>query len=166
MSSTPTSPSVETATESENADATEAPPQRTEEPDPRLLRALADLDNLRKRYEARLAQAAEEERRRVTALWFPVIDDLERALHHVVDDSMVEGLRAVYQKALAVLASIGFEPFHDVEVPFDPTRHEAIGTVDSEREPGTVVAVIRPGWTHHGVVVRPAHVFVARPPTG
>ena len=168
MSSTPTSPSVETASEHENeiADAPETTPQGTEEPDPRLLRALADLDNLRKRYEARLAQAAEDERRRVTALWFPVVDDLERALHHVVDDAMVEGLRAVHQKALAVLASIGFEPFDDVGVPFDPARHEAIGTVDSEREPGTVVAVIRPGWAHQGVVVRPAHVLVARPPTG
>jgi molecular chaperone GrpE len=164
MSSTPTSPSVES--ENEVADATKTTQERTEEPDPRLLRALADLDNLRKRYEARLAQAAEEERRRVTALWFPVIDDLERALHHVVDDSMVEGLRAVHQKALAVLASLGFEPFDDVGVPFDPARHEAISTVGSEREPGTVVAVIRPGWMHHGLVVRPAHVFVARPPTG
>ncbi|MGZ6095548.1 MAG: nucleotide exchange factor GrpE, partial [Polyangiales bacterium] len=53
-----------------------------DDPDPRLLRALADLDNVRKRYERRLADAAFDEQSRVLSLWLPVVDDLERALEH------------------------------------------------------------------------------------
>src|SRR3954453_5813246 len=113
MSSTPTSPSAD-------VEATEEVAPSRDEPDPQLLRALADLDNLRKRYERRLAEAADEERRRVTSLWLPIVDDLERALDHVDDDAgamsagamsagamsagamsagaMSEGLRAVYDE--------------------------------------------------------------------
>src|SRR6185295_2836894 len=56
MSSTPTAPSVDTG--APDVAASESP--RHAEPDARLLRALADLDNLRKRYEARLAHEAED----------------------------------------------------------------------------------------------------------
>jgi molecular chaperone GrpE len=158
MSSTPTSPSVDTG--APDVAASDSP--RHDEPDARLLRALADLDNLRKRYEARLAHEAEDERRRVVARWFPVVDDLERALQHVGDDPLTEGVRAVYEEALAVLASLGFEPFDDVGAPFDPARHEAVGTMDLDTEPGRIVAAVRSGYTHGDTIARPAQVIVSR----
>src|SRR5438477_5871051 len=87
------------------ADGVESGDQRepgNSEPDPQLLRALADLDNLRKRYERQLASASRTERERVTSLWLAVVDDLERALQHSdgEDGPMAEGLRAVYEQAI------------------------------------------------------------------
>jgi len=50
------------------------------------LRALADLDNLRKRCAAQTRSAADEARAQVARQWLPVIDDLERALEHAEAD--------------------------------------------------------------------------------
>ena len=143
--------------------APETQPSETE-PDPRLLRALADLDNLRKRFERQLASASQTERERVTSLWLPVVDDLERALAHADDEGgpMVEGVRAVYEHAMSLLARLGFARFDDVGKPFDPARHEAVGAIDADAPPGSIVATVLPGYEHGDHVVRPARVVVAR----
>ncbi|HEV7526825.1 MAG TPA: nucleotide exchange factor GrpE [Acidimicrobiia bacterium] len=139
------------------------------EPDPQLLRVLADLDNLRKRYERRLAAEAAAERGRVVASWLPIVDDLERALEQSKGEggaptaALGEGLRAVYEHALAVLDRLGFARFDDVGRAFDPARHEAVATVAADEAPGTVTAAVRPGYETPHEVVRPARVVVARP---
>jgi molecular chaperone GrpE len=135
-----------------------------DEPDPLLLRALADLDNVRKRYERRLATAAEEERLRVLSLWLPVVDDLERALQHSEGDParVIEGVRAVYDHAVALLAGLGLQRFDDVGRKFDPERHDAVGVVNADAPAGTVVATAQAGYENHGATVRPARVVVAQ----
>jgi molecular chaperone GrpE len=45
---------------------------------------------------------------------------------------------------------------------FDPHRHQAIGTVDSDAEPNTVVQVLQKGYLLHDRVIRPALVMVAK----
>jgi molecular chaperone GrpE len=135
--------------------------------DPRLLRALADLDNVRKRYERRLADAAFDEQSRVLSLWLPVVDDLERALEYAGDDTqMIAGVRSVYEHALAILARLGVTRFADVGEQFDPVRHEAVGTLDTAAAPGEIVAVAQPGYLRDGVTMRPARVVVTRPLDG
>ena len=154
-------------TESQTHDTPPAADAVQSEPDPQLLRALADLDNLRKRYERQLATASRTERARVTSLWLPVIDDLERALQHTDDGDggpMAEGLRAVYEHAVSVLARLGFVRFDDVGRPFDPARDEAVGAVDADAPPGRIVATVRPGYEDGDEVIRPARVVVARAP--
>jgi molecular chaperone GrpE len=140
--------------------------QASEEPDPQLLRALADLDNVRKRYERRLATVADEEQSRVLSLWLPVVDDLERALEHADGDAVrvIDGVRSVYEHALAVLARLGFERYEDVGEQFDPERHEAVGTVDADAAPGSIVSAAQAGYKSHDATVRPARVIVARGP--
>ena len=146
---------------SEIDEATDA--ERTgAEPDPQLLRALADLDNLRKRYERQLALASQAERARVISLWLPVVDDLERALEHADDGPMAEGLRAVYEHAISLLERLGFTRFDDVGKPFDPARHEAVGAIEADAPPGRIVAVVQPGYERRDEVLRPARVVVAR----
>lgn len=131
-----------------------------------LRRALADLDNLQKRFQREVARERVEERARVAAEWLPIIDDLERALQHGKADaeSILEGVRVVYEHAQQVLQRLGYPRFEDVGNRFDPTRHEAVSTIDSDLSPGTVVAMMRPGYGAEGDVLRPAQVVVARSP--
>src|SRR5437016_8176476 len=153
----------ETATRTE-ASQEDVEPAAQSEPDPQLLRALADLDNLRKRYERQLASASEAERARVTSLWLPVVDDLERALQHSEGEAgpILEGVRAVYDHAISLLARLGFDRFEDVGQPFDPARHEAVGAIEADAPPGRLVAAVRPGYEDVDQVIRPARVVVAR----
>jgi molecular chaperone GrpE len=129
-----------------------------------LRRALADLDNLRKRSARELAEVRSAERADMAALWLPIVDDLDRAVQHAgADDAaLVDGVRAVRDQALSLLARLGFHRFDDVGKPFDPTRHEAVGVLDGEGEPGTVLAVVRPGYDAPGTILRPAGVIVSR----
>jgi molecular chaperone GrpE len=130
----------------------------------RLRRALADVDNLRKRYARELTAERAAERARVCAQWLPVIDNLELALGHAAgdDDPVIQGVRAVRDQAVALLAMLGFPRYGDTGVPFDPRRHEAVATrPDPEVPPGTVLEVLRPGYGDGDRQLRPAAVAVA-----
>jgi molecular chaperone GrpE len=131
----------------------------------RLRRALADLDNLRKRYERELARERAAARAQAAGEWLPVVDNLDRALLHADADlaGVVEGVRAVRDQAVAVLARLGFPRYEETGEPFDPVRHEAVGLVEPRPDirPGTVVEVVRPGYGTEEAVLRPAGVIVA-----
>jgi molecular chaperone GrpE len=133
----------------------------------RWRRALADLDNLRKRTARELHRQREDERARVAAEWLPVLDNLELALEHAKADSdpVVQGIRVVRDQALAVLERLGFPRRDDVGQSFDPARHEAVSTVEDEHTPpGTIVHVVRPGYGRDEYTLRPAAVVVATRP--
>lgn len=130
----------------------------------RLRRALADLDNLRKRHARELDRERAAAANRVAAAWLPVLDNLDLALGHAGADpsTIIEGVRAVREQALAVLANLGFSRYDEVGVPFDPAQHEVVNVVDdSEAEPGTVVRVLRPGYGTAERQLRPGAVTVA-----
>jgi molecular chaperone GrpE len=130
----------------------------------RLRRALADLDNLRKRQARELERQRVAEANRVAAAWLPVLDNLDLALGYAKADpsTIIAGVRAVREQALAVLASLGFARQDEVGVPFDPSRHEVVNVVDDpDAEPGTVVRVLRPGYGTAEKQLRPGAVTVA-----
>jgi molecular chaperone GrpE len=133
--------------------------------DEHLLRALADLDNLRKRYDRELDRERAAERARVALEWLPIIDNLERAVQHAEADpsAVFEGVRAVLEQAYAALGRLGFARFEDIGQPFDPTRHEAMGVVNGDAgSASTVAATVRPGYGNEEEVLRPAGVMVSR----
>jgi len=138
---------------------------RLAEAEDQKLRALADLDNLRKRCAAQVEGAEADARVQVARQWLPVVDNLERALEHAAADprTIVEGIQAVRQQALGVLASLGFPRRDDTGATFDPARHEAVAaTYDPRVPPGTVVQVVRPGYGEADRQLRPAQVVVAK----
>ncbi|GAA1148774.1 nucleotide exchange factor GrpE [Nocardioides aquiterrae] len=128
-------------------------------------RTAAELDNFRKRCAQDVIRAREQERASVAGRWLPVLDNLERALEHAssAPDQIVEGVRAVHQQALSVLADLGY-PRRDDETgkAFDPAHHEAVSTVTADDlVPGTVAHVVRPGYGPDDGILRPASVVVA-----
>ena len=129
-----------------------------------LRRALADLDNLRKRFDREASRERSNERARFAVEWLPIVDDLERALEHAEADptAVIDGVRAIRDRALAVLARFGFPRFDDVGQLFDPLRDEALAQVPSDAGPGIVVAAVRPGYGTSEALLRPAGVVVSR----
>jgi molecular chaperone GrpE len=128
------------------------------------LRALADLENFRKRVDRTMERVIGEERAQVAAEWLPVLDNLDLALGHAGEDSgpLVEGIRAVRDQAVGVLSRLGFPRQDQVGMPFDPIHHEAVSTVvDADKPEGTVVRIVRPGYGDDHRQLRPASVVVA-----
>src|ERR1700716_456663 len=68
----------------------------------RWRRAVADMDNLRKRYARELERERATERSRVARAWLPIVDNLERAISHAGEqsDPVVEGVRSILEQAL------------------------------------------------------------------
>jgi molecular chaperone GrpE len=131
----------------------------------RWRRAVADLDNLRKRYARELARERAIERSRVAAVWLPVVDNLERAISHADERSgaLGEGVRTILSQATQVLEQLGYPPDSETGIPFDPQRHEVVGITDAtDVPPGTVVEVTRPGYGVGAQQLRPAAVMVSR----
>ena len=131
----------------------------------RWRRALADLDNLRKRHVRELEREVAAERARTAAAFLPVIDNLELALSHAAADpgAIVEGVRAVRDQAVNVLERLGYPRDAETGVPFDPARHEVVGVVqDPHADPNAVVQVLRPGYGEAERQLRPAAVTVAK----
>ena len=131
----------------------------------RLLRALADLDNLRKRVARDLERERLETHRRILGDWLEVADSADRALAAFgtrTGDPLAAGLAALGEQIEDVLRRQGVARVGAVGEPFDPESHEAVGTTAAPGvAPGTVAAVVRPGYALDGRLLRPAQVIVA-----
>jgi molecular chaperone GrpE len=129
------------------------------------LRALADAENARKRAQGEIAQARKYAAERMVEDLVPVMDSLEAALSAGAADS--EALRAGVELTRKQLQS-AFERAGVAEVNpepgqrFDPHRHQAMATAESDQDPNTVLDVLQKGYTLHDRIVRPALVTVAR----
>ncbi|OGA53128.1 MAG: nucleotide exchange factor GrpE [Betaproteobacteria bacterium RIFCSPLOWO2_12_FULL_62_13] len=128
------------------------------------LRAKAEADNIRKRAQAEIASAHKFAVENFASELLAVKDSLEAAL--ATDNTAVERLKSGVELTLKQLTSV-FEKFNLTEInpageKFDPHRHQAISTVESDAEPNTVVQVLQKGYLLHERLIRPALVTVAR----
>lgn len=129
------------------------------------LRAKAETENVRKRAQVEITAAHKFAVENFSAELLAVKDSLEAAL--AAENATAESMKSGVELTLKQLKSV-FEKFSITEVnpvgeKFDPHRHQAISTVDSEAEPNTVVQVLQKGYLLHDRVIRPALVTVAKP---
>jgi molecular chaperone GrpE len=145
-----------------DADQLSAELERLED---RYKRALADLDNYRKRSAREIERRTEEVREAVIRDWLEAVDSVERAVRLDSDGPCAEGLRAVLEQMDAVLARQGAVRIGAAGDPFDPERHEAVAVQPSAEVPDrTILSVERSGFALGDRVIRPAQVVVARTP--
>jgi molecular chaperone GrpE len=131
----------------------------------RYKRALADLDNYRKRATREVDRRVAEARESALHDWLQVVDSVERAIQLEPQGPCYEGMRAVLQQIDAVLDRQGAERIGTPGDQFDPERHEAVAVRASGDVPDrTIVEVQRSGFAHGDRVIRPAQVVVARAP--
>jgi len=128
------------------------------------LRAKADADNIRKRARGEIASAHKFAVEGFASELLAVKDSLEAAL--AADNASVESMGSGVELTLKQLAGV-FERFNLAEInpvgqKFDPHRHQAISTMESDAEPNTVVQVLQKGYLLHDRVIRPALVIVAK----
>ena len=128
------------------------------------LRAKAEADNIRKRARGDIVSAHKFAVEGFASELLAVKDSLEAAL--ATENASVESMRSGAELTLKQLAGV-FERFNLAEInpagqKFDPHRHQAISTMESDAEPGTVVQVLQKGYLLHDRVIRPALVIVAK----
>jgi molecular chaperone GrpE len=131
----------------------------------RYRRALADLDNYRKRAAREVERRTAEVREAMILDWLDVVDSVERAMQVEPEGPCQEGLLAVMQQMDSVLQRHGVTRTGAPGETFDPERHDAVATqAAGATPPHTVVQVPRSGFALGDRVIRPAQVVVARAP--
>ena len=135
----------------------------------RLLRALAEADNIRRRGQRDRDEYVKYANESLLRDLVPVLDNLDRALESARatagPGSVVTGVELIQRELLRVLERAGVTRYSAVGQSFDPTRHEAIArVVSTEAAPDTVVNETAPGYLLNGRVLRPALVAVAAAP--
>lgn len=138
----------------------------------RLLRALADAENTRRRAE----RSVEETRKHAIAAFahemLIVVDNLQRTIAAAEDQgpattenaaALIEGVRATLRVLMRILESFDVRPIAALGERFDPSIHEAIMEVDDpSRPPGAVTRVVEDGYTINDRLLRPARVVVSK----
>jgi len=133
-----------------------------------LARARADYQNLRKRTQLDVDNAVRRSLENLLQNLFVVVDNLDFALRVEArsEDArqLAHGVDLTRMQFLHALSQEGASPIPDSKT-FDTKLHEAVSTAPStEHAPGTILHVLRRGWTWRGTVLRPAHVQVAVAP--
>jgi molecular chaperone GrpE len=130
----------------------------------------ADLENLKKRFDREAEQIRCYGNERIITSLLDVVDELELALQAgqsaSTESALVDGVQLTLKKLRKVLEQEGVSPIEDVVGKlFDPTRHNAVATVDRDDiEPCTIVEEIRKGYLMKGKLLRPSIVKVSAKP--
>lgn len=133
----------------------------------RLLRAKAEMENIRRRTELDIEKAHKFALEKFSVDLLPVLDNLERALELADKNnsdlaSMIEGIELTLKSLHGVIYKYGIEIIDDINVPFNPDMHQAMSLIEStDQQPNHVVMVMQKGYTLNGRLLRPAMVTVS-----
>ncbi len=127
----------------------------------RILRAHADMDNMRRRLQREKEEIWQIAVADCLARMLPVHDNLQRAIATLPDSTWGQGVVLVGRQLEDVLAKLGLVPIAAAGL-FDPQYHEAIVQDSESAEPeNTITAVLERGYLFNGRVLRPSKVKVS-----
>jgi len=136
--------------------------ERVDDLESQLKRTQADFQNYKKRAKKRQEEIKERATEDFLTRLGPVRDNLVRALDQDEDVDIRDGVESTLETFDRVLEAENVTPIHpDAGDDVDPTRHEVMMRVESERPEGTVVDVYRPGYEMAGTVIQEAQVTVS-----
>jgi molecular chaperone GrpE len=134
-----------------------------------LLRALADVENIRKRGLREKEETAQYAVTNFARDLLAVADNLERAIQSLethADESVKalgEGVKITHKELLKVFDKYKVTPIQAVDQPFDPNLHQAMFEIPTDEKPaGTVVQEMQVGYTIAGRLLRPSFVGVSK----
>jgi molecular chaperone GrpE len=134
----------------------------------KYLRAVAELENARKRAARDVEQARKFGVERLAGELLGVLDSLEMGVEAggaASVETLLEGKKATLRLLRSALEKFGVEEIVPAGQAFDPQLHEALSIQSiATAEPGSVIAVVQKGYQLNGRLLRPARVVVAGSP--
>ena len=131
----------------------------------RLLRALADFDNYKKRVNLEKDELIRYSNELMAKELVPAIDGFTKAIDFAKktgSDELIKGLALIKKQVEDALMKFGVAEIEAVGKPFDANFHEAILMKESENEPGVILEEMQKGYTIHERLLRPSMVIVSK----
>lgn len=130
-----------------------------------LQRVQADFENYKKRVQSERSELMDSAKLSVLSDLLPALDNFDRAAthlpEHLASDPWAQGMSYVGTQLEQILDDMGVKKFDPTGQQFDPTEHEAIEYVETEKPEGIIIETTLPGYLITGKVVRPATVRVS-----
>ena len=135
------------------------------------LRAIAELENFRKRAEKDQSDALKYGISNFAKEIINIRDNIERAQSSISEEaknneaikSVIEGIDLIAQSVVSTFEKIGIKKIESLNEKFDHNLHQAMMEIeDDDLEPGTIVQELIPGYTLHDRLLRPAMVGVSK----
>jgi molecular chaperone GrpE len=128
------------------------------------LRAKAEADNVRKRAQADIANAHKYALEGFAGELLAVRDSLEAALAsgNAATDALRSGVELTLKQLTSAFEKFSIREINPLGEKFDPHKHQAIGVVEADADPNTVVSVLQKGYSLNDRVIRPALVTIAK----
>ncbi|MGV1717696.1 nucleotide exchange factor GrpE [Vibrio furnissii] len=142
--------------------------ERVKEQQDAVLRARADVENMRRRSEQEIDKARKYALSRFIEELLPVLDNMERAIQaadgeNEVVKPILEGVELTHKTFVDAVAKFGLKEINPEGEAFNPEFHQAMSIQESpEHASNTVMFVMQKGYELNGRVVRPAMVMVAK----
>lgn len=133
-----------------------------------VLRAKAEVENMRRRTEQEIDKARKYALNKFAEGLLPVIDNLERAIQaadaeHEAVKPILEGIELTHKTFVDTVSKFGLKEINPEGEVFNPEFHQAMSIQESpDHESNTVMFVMQKGYELNGRVVRPAMVMVAK----
>lgn len=128
-------------------------------------RAKADYANLQKETERQRMEFVQYATESLIRDLLPLVEHFDQAFAHLPEDlkqsDWVTGVRHIHSGILGLLQARGVTEVNPVGEAFDPMKHEAVESVESDQPPGTIIEVVKKGYQLHGKVLFPARVKVS-----
>jgi molecular chaperone GrpE len=131
----------------------------------KYLRALADLDNYKKRANLEKDELAKYSNELLIRELLPAVDGFARALdfaNKTNSDDLIKGIALIKKQVRDALMKFGVKEIVSVGKHYDANLHEAVFMKESDKEPGTILEETQKGYTMHERLIRPAMVIVAK----
>lgn len=133
----------------------------------KVMRQMAEFENFRRRTEKEKTAMFETGAKSVIEKILPVVDNFERGLAMVPEESkdepFVDGMNKIYKQLMTELENLGVKPIEAVGQEFNPDLHNAVMQVENdELESGTVAQELQKGYTYRDSVVRHSMVAVVQ----
>ena len=133
----------------------------------KYLRLAAEFDNYKRRVQRDQQDTIRFANEKLFKDLLPTLDNLERALQSGREQGRIEGLLEgvdlTYKHFLDTLQKMGIKQVSSVGEVFDPTKHQAVGQVESDTIPENVIVdEYQKGYFVHDRILRPAMVTVAK----
>lgn len=133
-----------------------------------VLRAKAEVENMRRRSEQEIDKARKFALNKFAEELLPVIDNLERAIQAADTENeavkpLLEGVELTHKTFVDVVSKFGLKEINPEGEVFNPELHQAMSIQESpDHEANTVMFVMQKGYELNGRLIRPAMVMVAK----
>ena len=139
----------------------------------KILRALAETENQRRRFEKETKEAFEYGGFNLARETLPVLDNLQRAYQSLKNDESLKGnkdlnkflenIKIIEKDLITIFEKNNIKKINCLNEKFDPNNHQAMLEIEDEKvNPGTVLQEIQSGYFYKDRLLRPSFVAVAK----